>query len=164
MAFVHGGMPSTKSEQKEDDRPKTNNRQRFSKSSSFNMSWNANETKQMEINNCPLADGTNKLWNCPIFKNMNVNDLYAAVRKERSCSGEKACKKDCKVHPDCTDIVSIIRCTKKHNRMLQSENQLGEGIHPLHVSAAAVNQINEENSFLQIVSVSVQSGGNRSTT
>ena len=78
--------------------------------------------------------------------------------------GKKHAKKDCKVHPDCTYIVSINRCTKKHNRMLHSENQLGEGIHPVYGSAAAVNQINEENSFLQIVSVSVQSGGNRSTT
>ena len=58
MAFVHEGMPSTKSEQKEDDRPKANKEKRFLKSSNVSASSNANETKQMQNNNCPLADGT----------------------------------------------------------------------------------------------------------
>ena len=70
MAFVHEGMPSSKSERKEDDRPNANKEKRFSKSSNISASSNPNETKQMRNNNCPLADGTHKIWNCPIFKNM----------------------------------------------------------------------------------------------
>ena len=69
MAFVYEGMPLTKSERKEDDRPKANREKRFSKSSNVSASSNANETKQMQNNNSPLADGTHKIWNCPIFKN-----------------------------------------------------------------------------------------------
>ena len=41
-------------------------------SQNVSASSNANETKQMQNNNCPLADGTHKLWNSPIFKSMNV--------------------------------------------------------------------------------------------
>ena len=81
MAFVHEGMPSTKSIRKEDDQPNANKEKGFSKSSNISVSSKANETKQMQNNNCPLADGTHKIWNCPIFKKMNVTDRYAAVRK-----------------------------------------------------------------------------------
>ena len=87
-------MPSTKSERKEDDRPKANKEKRFSKSSNVSASSNANKTKQMQKHNCPLADGTLKSWNCPIFNSMNVTDRYAAVRKETLMlwmSGERAC-------------------------------------------------------------------------
>ena len=118
MVFVHEGMPSIKSERKEDDRPKANKEKRFSKSSNVSASWNANKTKQMQNNNCPLADGTHKIWNCPIFKNMNVTNRYAAVTKERlcyGCLGKWHAIKDCKVH-----LCSINGCTKKHNRLLHS--------------------------------------------
>ena len=161
MAFVHEGMPSTKSERKEDDRPNANKEKRFSKSSNVTASSNVNETKQMQNNNCPLADGTHKIWNCPIFKNMNVTDRYAAVRKERlcyGCLGKGHAIKDCKVHP-----CGINGCTKKHNTLLHSENQMDEGSHAVNVSAATINQSNQVTSFLQIVPVSVQSGGNRLT-
>ena len=67
MAFVHEGMSSTKSERKEDDRPNANKEKLFLKSSNISASSNANETKQMQNNKCPLADGTHKIWNCPIF-------------------------------------------------------------------------------------------------
>ena len=162
MAFVHEGMPSTKSERKEDDRPNANKEKRFKKSSNISASSNANETKQMQNNNCPLADGTHKIWNSPIFKSMNVTDRYAAVRKERlcyCCLGKGHAIKDCKVHP-----CGINGCTKKHNRLLHSENQMDEGSHAVNVSAATINQSNQVTSFLQIVPVSVQSGGNRLTT
>ena len=162
MAFVHEGMPSTKSERKEDDRPNANKEKRFSKSSIISPSSNANETKQMQNNNCPLAEGTHKIWNCPIFKNMNVTDRYAAVRKERlcyACLGKGHAIKDCKVHP-----CGINGCTKNHNRLLHSENQMDEGSHAVNVSAATINQSNQVTSFLQIVPVSVQSGGKRLTT
>ena len=39
--------------------------------------------RQMTRDHCPLADGTHKVWNCPLFRNMIVNDWYAAVRKQR---------------------------------------------------------------------------------
>ena len=155
-------MPSTKGERKEDDRPKANKEKRFLKSSNVSASSNANETKQMQNSNYPLADGTHKIWNCPIFKNMNVTNRYAAVRKERlcyGCLGKGHAIKDCKVHP-----CGINGCTKRKNRLLHSENQMDEGSHSVNVSAATINQSNQVTSFLQIVPVSVQSGGNRLTT
>ena len=161
MAFVHEGMPSTKSERKEDDRPNANKEKWFSESSNVSASSNANETKQMQNNNCPLADGTHKIWNCPKFRSMNVTDRYAAARKERlcyGCLGKGQAIKDCNVHP-----CGINGCNKKQNRLLHSENQRGEGSRAVNVSAATINQSNQVTSFLQIVPVSVQSGGNRLT-
>ena len=116
----------------------------------------------MQNNNCPLADGTHKTWNCPIFKSMKVTDRYAAVRKERlcyGCLGKGHAVKHCKFHP-----CGINGCTKKHNRLLHSENQIEEGSHAVNVSATTINQSNQVISFLQIVPVSVQSGSNRLTT
>ena len=84
------------------------------------------------------------------------------MRKERlfyGCLGKGHAIKDCKVHP-----CGIYGCTKKHNRLLHSENQLDEGSHTVNVSAATTNQSNQITSFLQIVPVSVQSGGKRLTT
>ena len=166
MAFVHEGMPSTKSDRKEDDRPNANKEKRFSKSSNISASSNANETKQMQNNNCLglalLAAGTHKIWNCPIFKRMIVTDRYAAARKEHlcyGCLGKGHAIKDCKVHP-----CGIKGCTKKHNRLLHSENQIDEGSHAVNVSAATINQSNQVTSFLQIIPVSVHRGGNWLTT
>ena len=155
-------MPSTKGERKENDRPNANKETRFSKSSDMSAGSNANETKQMQNNNCPLADGTHKIWNCPIIKSMNATDCYAAVKKERlcyGCLGKGPAINDCKVYR-----CGINGCTKKHNRGLHSENQIDEGSHPVNVSAATINQSNQVTSFLQMVPVSVQSGGNKLTT
>ena len=116
----------------------------------------------MQNNNSPLADGTHKIWNCPIFKSMNVTNRYAAARKERLCYGclvKRHAIKDCKVHP-----CGLNGCTKKHNRLLHLENQMDEGSHAVNVSAATINQSNQVTSFLQIVPVSVKSGGNTLTT
>ena len=52
IVFVYERMPSTKSERKEDDRPKANKGKRFSKSSNVSASSNANETKQIQNNHC----------------------------------------------------------------------------------------------------------------
>ena len=41
---------------------------------------------------------------------------------------------------------------------------MDEGNHAVNVSAATINQSNEVTSFLQIVPVSIQSGGNRLNT
>ena len=162
MTFVHEGFSSFKGEQKEEDRRNTNRGERLSNTSNFSASSNPQETKQTQNNHCPLADGTHKIWNCPIFKNMNVTDRYAAVRKERlcyGCLGKGHAIKGCKVHPR-----GINGFTKKHNRLLHSENQMDEDSHAVKVSPATINQSNQVPSFLQVVPVSVQSGGNRLTT
>ena len=112
------------------------------------------ETKQMQSDLCPLADGTHKIWNCPLFRNMSVNDRYAALRKQRlcyGCLGKGHAIKDCKVN-----ACGINGCIKKHNRLLHSKNQMDEGHHAVNVSAATINQSNEVTSFLQIVPVSIQ--------
>ena len=162
MAFVHEGFSVFKWEHKDEDRRNTNREKRFSKTSNFSASSNLQETKQRQNNNCPLADGNHKIRNCPIFKNMNVTNRYAAVRKERLCYGclvKGPAIKDCKVHP-----CGINGCTKTHNRLLHSENQMDEDSHAVNVSAATINQSNQVTSFLPIVPVSVQSGGNSLTT
>ena len=89
----------------------------------------------------------------------NVNDRYAAVRKQRlcyGCLGKGHAIKDCKVN-----ACGLNGCTKKHNRLLHSENQMDEGNHTVNVSAATISQSNEVTSFLQIVPVSIQSDSNR---
>ena len=93
---------------------------------------------------------------------MSVNDRCAAVRKQRlcyGCLGKGHAIKDCKVNACDTN-----GCIKKHNRLLHSENQLDEGNHAANVSAATINQKNDITSFLQIDSVSIQSGSNRLNT
>ena len=162
IAFVHEGFSAFKGERREEDRRSTNRDKRFSKTSNFSASSNVKETKQTQSDHCPLADGTHKIWNCPLFRNMSVNDRYAAVRKQRlcyGCLGKGHAIKDCKVN-----ACGINGCIKKHNRLLHSENQMDEGNHAINVSAATINQSNEVTSFLQIVPVSIQSGGNRLNT
>ena len=93
---------------------------------------------------------------------MNVNDRYAAVRKQRlcyGCLGKGHSIKDCK-----SNACGIYGCIKKHNRLLHSENQMDEGNHAVNVIAATISQSNEVSSFLQIVPVSIQSGSNRLNT
>ena len=115
------------------------------------------ETKQTQSDHRPLADSTQKIWSCALFRNMSVTDRYAAVRKQRLCYGCLAkghAIKDCKLNA----------FIKKHNQLLHSENQTDEGSHAVNVSAARINQSNEVIIFLQIVPVSIQSGGNRLNT
>ena len=162
MACVHEGFSAFKGERKDEDRRSTNRDKRFSKTSNFSASSNVEEVKQMHNDHCPLADGTHKIWNCPLFRNMSVNDRHAAVRKQRlcyGCLGKGHAIKDCKVN-----ACGINGCTKKHNRLLHSENQMDEGNHAVNVSAATINKSNEVTSFLQIVPVSIQSGGSRLNT
>ena len=120
------------------------------------------EVKQTHNDHCSLADGTHKIWNCPLFRDTSVIDPYAAVRKQclcYGCLGKGHAIKDCKVNG-----CGINGCTKKHNRLLHSENQMDEGNHAVNVSAATINKSNEVTSFLQIVPVSIQSGGSRLNT
>ena len=160
--FVHEGFSAFIGERKGEDRRNANREKQFSKTSNFSASSNLQKTKQTQSDHCPLADGTHKIWNCPSFKNMSVNDRYVAVRRERlcyGCLGKGHAIKDCKVHP-----CGINGFTKKHNRLLHSENQIDECSHAVNVTAATINQSNQVTSFLQIVPVSVQSVGNRLTT
>ena len=93
---------------------------------------------------------------------MNANDRYATVRKQRlcyGCLGNGHAIKDCKIN-----ACGINGCTKNHNRLLHSENQMDQGNHAVNVSAATISQSNEVTSFLQIVPVSIQSGRNRLNT
>ena len=152
IAFVHEGFSAFKGKRREEDQRSTNRDKRFSKISTFSANLNVKETKQTQSDHCPLAGGTHKIWNCPLFRNMSVNDWYAAVRKQRlryGCLGKGHAIKDCKVNA----------CG-----INGSENQMGGGNHAVNVSAATINQSNEVTSFLQIVPVSIQSGGNRLNT
>ena len=119
IAFVHEGFSAFKGERRE-DRRSTNRDKRFSKTSNFSASSNVKETKQTQSAHYPLPDGTHKIWNCPLFRNMSVNDRYAAVRKQRlcyGCLGKGHAIKDCKVN-----ACGINGCIEKHNRLLHSEN------------------------------------------
>ena len=151
MSFAYEGMSQPTGERKEDHRRNANKTKQFSKFSNFSASSNAKEAQATISNHCPLADRAHKIWNCPVFKNVNVNDRYAAVRKQRlcyGCLGKGHSIKDYKVN-----ACGIYGCIKKHNRLLHSENQMDEGNHAVNVSAATISQINEVSSFLQIVQV-----------
>ena len=133
LSFVYEGMSQPTGERKEDHRRNANKTKQFSKSSNFSSSSNVKEAQATISDHCPLSDGTHKILNCPLFKNMNVNDRYAAVRKQRlcyGCLGKGHAIKDCKVN-----ACGINGCTKKHSRLLHSENQMVEGNHAVNVSA-----------------------------
>ena len=114
-------------EKKTEETRDTNKDKRFSKTSNFSANSNLKETKQKQSDYCPLADGTHEIWNCLLFRNMSVNDRYAALRKQRFCYGSLGkghAVKDCIVN-EC----GIKGCIKKHNRLLHSENQMDEDNH-----------------------------------
>ena len=120
IAFVHEGFSASKGEQRGENRRITNRDKRFPKTSNFSASSNVKETKQTQSDHCPLGDGYHKIWNCPLFRNMNVNERYAAVRKQRlcyGCLGTGHAIKDCKA-----SACGINGCIKKHNRLPHSEN------------------------------------------
>ena len=114
---------------------------------------------QMKINHCLLTDGNHKIWNCPLFKNVSVNDWYAVVRKQQLCDGCRGkghATKYCKVNaPGMNEFI------KKKKQLLHSKKQKDEGNHAVNVSAAIIDQSCDVTSFLQIVPVSKQSGVNR---
>ena len=86
-AFVHEGFSAFKDERKEEDKRNTKGEKRFSKKSNCSGSFNVKETKPTQSDQCPLADDTHRILNCPLFKNMNVNDRYVAVRRQCLCFG-----------------------------------------------------------------------------
>ena len=159
---MHKKFPAFKGERREDDRRGRNRNKWLSNISNFSSCSNVKETKQMQSDHCLLADGSHKIWNCPLFKNLSVNDRYAAVRKQRlcyGCLGEGHAIKDCKVN-----VCGVNGFIKKLNQLLHSENQTEESNHAVKVSAATINQGNEVKSIPQIVPVSIQRGGNRLNT
>ena len=70
--FVYKGF--SRDSDKKKTQKSTNIDKRFSKTSNFSASSNVKDPKQMQRNHCPLADGTHEIWNCPLFKNISVND------------------------------------------------------------------------------------------
>ena len=162
MAIAREGFSTFKGERKEEDRRGTNRDKSISKTSNFSTCSIVKETRQMPMDHCPLAGFTYKIWNCPLSRNMKVNDRYAAVGEQRlyyERLGKRQLIKDCKIN-----ACVINGCIKKHKRLRQSKNQMDEGNHAVNVSAATINQSNEVTSFLQIAPVSIQSDGNRLNT
>ena len=162
IAILHEGFSALKGEWGEEDQRVTNRDKHISKTLNFSANSNVERTKQMQSDRCPLGDGTNKIWKCALFRNVSVNDRYAAVRKQRlcyGCLGKGLAMKDCKLN-----ACGINGCIKKQHRLLHSQNQLDEGNHALNVSAATINQSNEVTSFRQIIPVLIQSGVNRLNT
>ena len=83
------------------DQRGTNRDKQFTKTANFSASSKLKETMQMQSDHCPLADSTHKIWNCPLFRNMSLNDRYAEVKKQRlcyGCLGKRHSIKDCKVN------------------------------------------------------------------
>ena len=159
---MHKKFSAFNGEQREEDRRSTNRDKRFSKTSNFTPRSNVKETKRMQSDHCSVANGTPKVWNCPLIRNMSVINWYAAMRKQRlcyGCVGKGQAIKDCKLN-----ACVINGFTKNHTRSQQPVNQMDEGNHPVNVSAATINQSNKVKSFLQIVPVSIQSGDNRLNT
>ena len=82
IAFVHEGFSTCKGERREEDRNSTNRDKRFSKTSNFSASSKVKETKSTQSNYCPLADGTHKIWNCPLLRDMSM--LW--MSRQRKCN------------------------------------------------------------------------------
>ena len=79
IAFVNEGFSALKGKRNEQDRRseiKTNGSQRYRYS-------NVKKTMQMQSDLGPLVQSAHKIWNFPLFRNLSVNDRYAAVRKQR---------------------------------------------------------------------------------
>ena len=98
---------------------------------------------------------------------MTVSDRYAAAKKQRLCFGclKKGCSiKDCKV-----SACGINGCTKKHNRMLHSDQKPSKSSNEAEAETATLSSLdlrrsNEVTSFLQILQVSLQYDGKRVST
>ena len=80
-------MSQPTGESKEDHRQNENKTKQFYKSSIFSESSNVKEAQSTNNDYCQLTDETHKIWNCPLFKNMNVNDRYATLRRQQLCYG-----------------------------------------------------------------------------
>ena len=158
IAFVHEGFSAFKGERRDEDRRSKNRDKRFSKTSNFSASSNVKKQSRCKKITVRYLMALIIFWTV----HMSMSDLNAAVRKQRSCYGCLGKKNAIKVYR--VKARGINGCIKKHNRWLHSQNQTNDGYNAVNVSAETINRINEVTSFLQIVPVSIQSGGNRLNT
>ena len=83
IAFVHEGfLTSYRADRQRNDQGNSRRDKRFSECSNFTA--NTSE-KKLNVEQCPLADGTYKIWSCSVFRNMSVSDRSAAAKKQRLC-------------------------------------------------------------------------------
>ena len=85
IAFVQKEFSAFKGDRKEEDQISRNKDKRIPKTSKFCASSNLKEMKQMQSDHRPVADGTQTIWDSPLFRNRSVNGRYAAVRRQRLC-------------------------------------------------------------------------------
>ena len=145
--ILHGGFSAFEGERKKEDRRKTKREEFLKKTSNFSARSNVNETKSWQSDQCPLADGTLRIWICPILKNLNISNRCVALKKQGiwyEYMVEGHVIKDCEV-----SACDINGKNKKHNQLLHSENKSVEGNHAINVSAATINQSNEETIFFR---------------
>ena len=84
---MHEEFTAFKNERREEDRRNSKGEKQFSKMSDFSARSNVQETKPPQSNQCPLVDGTHRIWSCESFKNIYIINRYVAVSKQRSCYG-----------------------------------------------------------------------------
>ena len=70
---------------------------------------------------CPLKDGDHKLWMCAKFRKQSVYERYETLKKLKLCFSclNSLLIKDCISERVC----GMNGCTKKHNRLLHSDEQ-----------------------------------------
>ena len=70
MAIAREGFSAFKGERRQEDQRGANRDKRFSKSSNLSASSIVKNTRQIPNGHFPVAGGTYKIWNCPLFRNM----------------------------------------------------------------------------------------------
>ena len=94
----------------------------FNKERSKNTSFAAaTKTCSPSKSSCPLKDGEHKVWQCSAFKKLKIPERHEVVKKANLCfsclsSGHR--KEQCKFNKTCGKD----GCTKRHNRLLHSED------------------------------------------
>jgi hypothetical protein len=90
-----------------------NESQKTGKDSSGESNYSSKGSKE-----CPLQDGTHRLWTCYKFKNKTVSERYDLVKQLRlcfSCLSADHRIRDCKA-PKC----GVNGCERRHNKLLHS--------------------------------------------
>ena len=75
MLFVYEGIPQPPGDRKVNSRRNVNKIKQF-----FNPRI---LVQPKNIDHCPLDDSAHIIWTCPVFRNLNVNDRYSIMRKQR---------------------------------------------------------------------------------
>ena len=106
----------------------------------------------MQSDQCPLADGSHKFWNGPLFRKMSVNDRYVAVRKQRLCYG---CLGKGHAIIDLKPTPAVSMDASKTTRLQHTENQMDECNQAVNVSIqSGCNRLNTYAFFDSVSSVS----------